>query len=111
MYKEVTKEDFDRIFDEAVLKQEAKEKQYIIWTSAEMIDRIEDAITEEIKIRFKLSELEQKIIELREEGMTYHAIQLALGNPSKKFIKDTLRKYAPELAGDIVENYGRIRKS
>lgn len=56
-----------------------------------------------------MSELEQKIINLREEGLTYRAIQLKLGNPSKKFISETLRKYKPELAGDKVENYGRYR--
>lgn len=56
-----------------------------------------------------MSELEQKIINLREEGLTYRAIQLKLGNPSKKFISETLKKYKPELAGDVVENYGRLK--
>lgn len=55
-----------------------------------------------------MEELEVKIVELRKEGLTYRAIQLKLGNPSKKFIKDTLRKYAPELAGDIVKNYNKL---
>ena len=54
-----------------------------------------------------MEELQQKIIELRKEGLTYRAIQLKLGNPSKNFIKETLRKYAPELAGDVVNNYGK----
>jgi len=56
-----------------------------------------------------MDQLEQKIIELREEGFTYKGIQLKLGNPSKKFIKDTLLKYRPELAGDKVPNYGRLK--
>ena len=54
-----------------------------------------------------MTELQEKIIELRKEGLTYAAIQLRLGNPSKKFIKDTLKKYAPDLAGDKTENYKR----
>jgi hypothetical protein len=58
-----------------------------------------------------MNELEQKIINLREEGLTYKAIQLKLGNPSKEFIKNTLRKYKPELAGDVVENYGRLKRN
>lgn len=48
MYKEITKEDFDRVFDEALLRQEAKERRYVIWTSPEMIDAIEKAIEKEI---------------------------------------------------------------
>lgn len=55
------------------------------------------------------SELEEKIIKLREEGLTYRAIQLKLGNPSKKFIKETLLKYKPELAGDVVENFNKLK--
>ena len=55
-----------------------------------------------------MTELEKKIVELREEGCTYQAIQLKLGNPSKKFIKETLLTYAPELAGDKVKNYKRL---
>jgi len=54
-----------------------------------------------------MTELEERILELRDEGMTYHAIQLKLGNPSKKMIKTTIRKYAPDLAGDVVENRQR----
>lgn len=56
-----------------------------------------------------MEELEIKIIELRKEGLTYRAIQLKLGNPSKKFIKETLEKYEPSLAGDVVPNYGRLK--
>lgn len=56
-----------------------------------------------------MTELEERIIELREEGDTYHVIQLKLGNPSKKFIKTTIRKYSPDLAGDVVANHGRYK--
>ena len=58
-----------------------------------------------------MTELESKIVELRKQEYTYRAIQAKLGNPSKKFIKETLNKYAPELAGDVVKNYGRLKKS
>ena len=56
-----------------------------------------------------MTELEQEILRLRREGLTYRAIQLKLGNPSKKIIKETLKKYAPELAGDVMDNYGRYK--
>lgn len=56
-----------------------------------------------------MNDLEEKIIKFRKEGLTYRAIQLKLGNPSKQFIKETLRKYCPELSGDVVENYGRLK--
>lgn len=55
-----------------------------------------------------MSDIEIKIIELRKEGYTYRGIQIQLGNPSKKMIKDTLKKYAPELLGDVVENYNKL---
>lgn len=55
-----------------------------------------------------MSDLQRKIIELREEGLTYSAIQLRLGNPSKKFIRETLLEFAPKLAGDKVKNYHRL---
>lgn len=55
-----------------------------------------------------MEEIEKKIIELRKEGLTYRQIQIKLGNPSKKLIKETLRKYNPDLAGDVVENYGKL---
>jgi hypothetical protein len=57
-----------------------------------------------------MTELESRVVELREEGMTYHSIQLKLGNPSKKFIKQTIKKYIPELEGDKVTNHGKLRK-
>ena len=53
-------------------------------------------------------ELQQKIIALRTEGLTYREIQLKLGNPSKKFIRETLLEFAPKLAGDKVKNYHRL---
>jgi len=53
-------------------------------------------------------ELEQKIIDLRNDGLSYKAIQLKLGNPSKKYIKETLKKFAPNLVGDIVINYKKL---
>jgi hypothetical protein len=57
-----------------------------------------------------MTELEERIIELREEGMTYHEIQLKLGNPSKKFIKTTIRRYDPEMVGDVVQNRKKFKK-
>ena len=56
-----------------------------------------------------MSELESKIIELRKDGLSYGAIQKRLGNPSKNKIKETLKLYAPELLGDVVENYNKLR--
>ena len=56
-----------------------------------------------------MTELQEKIIDLRQEGLTYQDIQLKLGNPSKQFIKDTLREFAPELAGDKVQNRKRLQ--
>jgi len=56
----------------------------------------------------KMTELQEKIIELRKEGYTYAGIQLMLGNPSKKFIRQTLLEYEPDLVGDKVKNYHRL---
>ena len=56
-----------------------------------------------------MSELQEKIVELRKEGLSYGAIQLKLGNPSKDFIKSTLKEFAPELPGDVVKNYNRLK--
>jgi hypothetical protein len=55
-----------------------------------------------------MTELQENIVNLRKEGLSYGTIQLALGNPSKKIIKNTLREFAPELAGDTVKNYHRL---
>lgn len=56
-----------------------------------------------------MTDLQRRIIELRKDGWTYGAIQLQLGNPSKKLIKETLKEYAPELIGDVVKNYGKLQ--
>ena len=56
-----------------------------------------------------MTELEQKIIELRKEGYSYGVIQLKLGNPSKKFIRETLLQHEPELVGDVVKNYKKLQ--
>lgn len=55
-----------------------------------------------------MDELESKIVDLRREGYTYKGIQLKLGNPAKRFIRETLKKYAPELLGDVVENVNKL---
>ena len=55
-----------------------------------------------------MEDIEKKILELRKEGLTYRAIQIKLGNPSKKFIRNVLMMYEPELAGDVVKNYGKL---
>ena len=57
-----------------------------------------------------MTELQEKIIDLRRDGETYHSIQLKLGNPSKKFIRQTLLEFAPELVGDVVTNYHKLQK-
>lgn len=55
-----------------------------------------------------MTDLQEKIIFHRKDGLSYGAIQLKLGNPSKKFIKSVLAEYAPELLGDIVKNYKKL---
>lgn len=55
-----------------------------------------------------MTELQEKIIELRQEGLSYGAIQLRLGNPSKKFIRETLIEHVPKLVGDVVKNYNKL---
>lgn len=57
-----------------------------------------------------MTELQEKIINLRKVGLTYREIQIKLGNPSKNFIKETLREFIPELSGDVVKNYGKLKK-
>jgi len=53
---------------------------------------------EELKeIYPKATEFELKILFLREDGLEYRAIQIALGNPSKKQIRKVLLKYNPDL--------------
>lgn len=55
-----------------------------------------------------MTELQEKIIELRKDGLTYAGIQTKLGNPSKKFIRETLLEFAPKLVGDVVKNYNKL---
>lgn len=55
-----------------------------------------------------MTELQTQIVALRQEGATYRTIQIKLGNPSKQFIKETLREFAPNLAGDVVENIQKL---
>lgn len=57
---------------------------------------------------YNMSELEENIIKLRKEGYSYGGIQLVLGNPSKKIIKNCLKQYAPDLLGDVVENNNKL---
>lgn len=45
--------------------------------------------------------MERLCVILRNEGRTYTYIQRCLGNPSKKWIRQTLLKWAP----DLIENY------
>ena len=56
-----------------------------------------------------MTEIEEKIVELRKEGLTYREIQVKLGNPSKKFIRETLLEHAPKLVGDVVTNHKRLK--
>ena len=56
-----------------------------------------------------MSEVQENIIALRKEGLTYREIQLKLGNPSKKFIRETLLEHAPKLVGDVVTNHKRLK--
>lgn len=103
MYNKITKEDFNKLFENHNFDP------YVIYGSKEFIDQMEVALKEYLDEQLKPSELEQKIIDLREEGYTYKGIQLKLGNPSKKFIKETLKKYRPDLAGDVVANPGKLK--
>jgi hypothetical protein len=55
-----------------------------------------------------MTKLQEKIIELRKEGLTYAAIQIKTGNPSKKFIRETLLEFDSKLVGDVVKNYKKL---
>ena len=57
-----------------------------------------------------MTDIQSKIIELRQGGLTYKEIQLKLGNPSKKFIRETLLEFKPSLVGDVVKNYHKLNK-
>lgn len=51
----------------------------------------------DIIIQYKdASDLEKAILALRNNSYSYAEIQKALGNPSKKFIRQVLLKYDPE---------------
>ena len=53
---------------------------------------------EKIKNEFDdISDLDAKIVILKEDFWSYGNIQLFLGNPSKKYIRNVLLKYRPNL--------------
>ena len=43
------------------------------------------------------NKMERMCVILRKNGSSYRHIQVCLGNPSKKWIRQTLLKWAPEL--------------
>ena len=55
------------------------------------------------------SDLEKAILALRNNSYSYAEIQKALGNPSKKFIRQVLLKYDPELI-DVDTNFHKLAK-
>lgn len=55
------------------------------------------------------SDLEKAILALRNNSYSYAEIQRALGNPSKKMIRQVLLKYDSELI-DIDTNYHKLAK-
>lgn len=55
------------------------------------------------------SDLEKAILALRNNSYSYAEIQKSLGNPSKKFIRQVLLKYDPELI-DIDTNFHKLAK-
>ena len=55
------------------------------------------------------SDLEKAILALRNNSYSYAEIQKALGNPPKKFIRQVLLKYDPELI-DIDTNFHKLAK-
>ena len=55
------------------------------------------------------SDLEKAILALRNNSYSYAEIQKVLGNPSKKFIRQVLLKYDPELI-DIDTNFHKLAK-
>lgn len=64
----------------------------------------------DIIIQYKdASDLEKAILALRNNSYSYTEIQKALGNPSKKFIRQVLLKYDPELI-DIDTNFHKLAK-
>lgn len=64
----------------------------------------------DIIIQYKdASDLEKAILALRNNSYSYTEIQKSLGNPSKKFIRQVLLKYDPELI-DIDTNFHKLAK-
>ena len=64
----------------------------------------------DIIIQYKdASDLEKAILALRNNSYSYAEIHKALGNPSKKFIRQVLLKYDPELI-DIDTNFHKLAK-
>lgn len=55
------------------------------------------------------TDLEKAILALRNNSYSYAEIQKALGNPSKKFIRQVLLKYDPELI-NIDTNFHKLAK-
>ena len=71
----------------------------------EILNKYKDII-----IQYKdASDLEKAILALRSNSYSYAEIQKALGNPSKKFIRQVLLKYDPELI-DIDTNFHKLAK-
>lgn len=71
----------------------------------EILNKYKDLI-----IQYKdASDLEKAILALRNNSYSYAEIQKALGNPSKKFIRQVLLKYDPELI-DIDTNFHKLAK-
>ena len=64
----------------------------------------------DIIIQYKdASDLEKAILALRNNSYSYAEIQKALGNQQKKFIRQVLLKYDPELI-DIDTNFHKLAK-
>jgi len=57
----------------------------------------EDIDVAALMTEYDCTELEAKILLMREDKQSYGMIQQYLGNPSKKFIRQILLKYKPEL--------------
>lgn len=71
----------------------------------EILNKYKDII-----IQYKdASDLEKAILALRNNSYSYAEIQKALGNPSKKFIRQVLLKYDSELI-DIDTNFHKLAK-
>lgn len=57
----------------------------------------------------KEEEREEKIIEAFKEGLTYRAIQLRCGNPSKNEIKKVIQKNIPEIY-EFINDTNKLKK-